>query len=101
MDSVFDAIPIISIITEIELLCWKTEDSIENKVQSFMSDSITLEINKEVVEKSVSLRRHKKVKTPDAIIVDTALAYGYTLVTNIEKDFIGIEGLRIVNPMKI
>ncbi|MVN21709.1 PIN domain-containing protein [Mucilaginibacter arboris] len=43
----------------------------------------------------------KKIKTPDAIIAATALAYDYTLITNNEKDFFAIAGLRIVNPAKL
>lgn len=101
MDGLIDAIPIISIITQIEVLCWKAEDTIEQSVRDFISDSVTLEINPQVVEHSVSIRRNKKIKTPDAIIAATALAYGCSLVTNNEKDFVGIEGLAIVNPMKM
>ncbi len=43
----------------------------------------------------------KKIKTPDAIIAATALAYGYTIITNNEKDFKGITGLKIINPYKV
>lgn len=101
MDSVFDAVPVISIITQIELLCWNTNDFIEQNIKAFIHDSLILEINHDVVAYCVLLRRNKKIKTPDAIIAATALAYGYTLITNNEKDFAGIEGLKIVNPMKL
>jgi len=49
----------------------------------------------------VNIRRNKKVKTPDAIIAATALAHGFTLITNNEKDFNNINGLKIVNPIKV
>jgi predicted nucleic acid-binding protein len=49
----------------------------------------------------VNIRRNKKVKTPDAIIAATALANGFTLITNNEKDFNNIKGLKIVNPFRI
>jgi len=49
----------------------------------------------------VNIRRNKKVKTPDAIIAATALAHGFTLITNNEKDFNSIKGLKIVNPFKV
>ncbi len=101
MDSAFDAVPVISIITQIELLCWNTNDFIEQNIKAFIHDSLILEINHDVVAYCVLLRRNKKIKTPDAIIAATALAYGYTLITNNEKDFAGIEGLKIVNPMKL
>lgn len=41
------------------------------------------------------------VKTPDAIIAGTALTFNYTLITNNEKDFASIKGLKIINPYKI
>ena len=101
MDGVFDAVPVISIITQIELLCWNTSESIEESVNAFIHDSLILEINPDVVAHCVLLRRNKKIKTPDAIIAATALAYGYTLVTNNERDFAGIRGLKLLNPMKL
>lgn len=48
-----------------------------------------------------NLRRERKIKTPDAIIAATAIAFGFTLVTNNEKDFKKIDGLSIVNPYTI
>lgn len=59
-----------------------------------------LGINQDVITQCVSLRKSKKIKTPDAIIAATALAYGYTLITNNEKDFANIKGLKVVNPYK-
>jgi predicted nucleic acid-binding protein len=101
LDNAIDAIPNLSIITQIELLCWKIDNDIENKVKNFIADSIVLDISPEVISKCVSIRRDKKIKTPDAIIAATALAYGYTLITNNEKDFANISQLKIVNPWKL
>ena len=101
MDSIIAAIPIISIITQIEVLCWKSNAMTEQNVRSFIDDSIILDIDADVISHCVLLRRTKKIKTPDAIIAATALAYNYTLVTNNEKDFAGIKGLKILNPMKL
>jgi predicted nucleic acid-binding protein len=101
LDNVINAIPNLSIITQIELLCWKTDINIENNVKNFIADSIVLNISADVISKCVDIRKNKKVKTPDAIIAATALAYGYTLVTNNEKDFVTITDLKIINPWKI
>lgn len=100
MDKAIDAIPNISIITQIELLCWNTDEATMESVKSFISDSIVLDISPDVVTKCVALRKGKKIKTPDAIIAATALAYGYTLITANEKDFSNIKGLKVVNPHK-
>jgi predicted nucleic acid-binding protein len=101
LDIVLDAIPNISIITQIELLCWNTAVATEKNVKDFIADSLVLDISPEVIFHCVALRRNKKVKTPDAIIAATALANNYTLITNNEKDFANIKGLKFINPHKI
>ena len=101
MDDVVDAIPNLSIISQIELLCWKTDTGMEQQIKNFIADSIIFDINVNVIAHCVSIRRSKKIKTPDAIIAATAMAHGYTLVTNNEKDFSNIAGLTIINPYKV
>jgi predicted nucleic acid-binding protein len=101
MDAVIDAIPNIFVITQIELLCWKTDAATEQKVSDFIGDSILLDITPAVIAQCVALRKGRKIKTPDAIIAATALAYGYTLITGNEKDFAHISGLNIINPAKL
>ncbi len=98
MDTAIDAIPNLSGITQIELLCWRTDAATEQKVKDFISDSIVLDIAPDVITQCVNLRKGKKIKTPDAIIAATALAYGCAIITNNEKDFSNINGLKIVNP---
>ena len=101
MDKVIDAIPNLSIITQIELLCWKADNTTEQYVQNFIADSTVLDISPEVVDRCVRIRKTKKIKTPDAIIAATALAYNFILITNTEKDFCNIKGLKIINPNKL
>ncbi len=101
MDAVIDAIPNISIITQIELLCWKTDAVTEQNVKSFIGDSMLLDITPAVIMQCVALRKGKKIKTPDAIIAATALTHGYALITGNEKDFVNISGLNIINPSKL
>ena len=101
MSSVIDATPHLSIITQIELLCWKAEKNLEHKIANFITDSIILDIDTEVVDFCVKIRKNKKIKTPDAIIAATALANKYILITNNENDFKNINGLKIINPHKL
>ena len=100
MDAVIDAGPKLSVITQIELLCWKTEASKEQRVKDFVTDSEVSDITPDVIIHCVAIRRSKKIKTPDAIIAATALALGYTLISNNDKDFNGIKGLKYVNPYR-
>jgi len=101
MDSVIDAVPNLSVITQIELLCWKTDTVKEQRVKDFIIDSEVLDITPDVIIHCVNIRRDKKVKTPDAIIAATAIANDYTLISNNDKDFKGMKGLKYINPYSI
>jgi predicted nucleic acid-binding protein len=101
MEAVIDAVPKLSVITQIELLCWKSVPDVEQKLMEFINDSIVLNITPKVIEYCVNLRKMKKIKIPDAIIAATALAHNCILITNNEKDFANVEGLSITNPHKI
>jgi predicted nucleic acid-binding protein len=101
MDSVINAVPNLSVITQIELLCWKTDIKKEQVVKEFIADSEVLEISPDVIINCVNIRRNKKIKTPDAIIAATAIADDYTLISNNDKGFKGIKGLKYINPYSI
>lgn len=101
MDGVIDEKPILSLITKIELLCWEVAIDVENNVKDFINSSIILEISPKVIEYWIQIRRVTKIKLPDAIIAATALTHNITLITNNEKDFMRIEGLKILNPYKL
>jgi len=57
-----------------------------------------LNINDDIIEKTIELRKTYKTKLPDAIIAATAIAYGLTLITRNIKDFKGVQGLDVLNP---
>ena len=44
MDSVIDAVPNLSVISQIELLCWKTDAAKEQRVKDFIADSTIFDI---------------------------------------------------------
>jgi predicted nucleic acid-binding protein len=54
-----------------------------------------------VISNCVKIRRDKKIKPPDAIIAATAIANDYTLISNNDKDFKVIKGLKYINPYSI
>lgn len=98
IDAVVDETPQLSIISQIELLCWKTEKFTMQKVKSFIDDSLILDISQGVIKNCVEIRKNKKIKTPDAIIAATALHNNCILLTRNTKDFRRIAGLKILNP---
>ncbi|MBE8713924.1 type II toxin-antitoxin system VapC family toxin [Sphingobacterium hungaricum] len=73
LDVVIDAVPNLSIITQIELLCWNTDKITSQNVHNFIVDSVVLDITPGVITQCVVLRKEKKIKLPDAIIAATAM----------------------------
>ena len=100
MDGVLnESIPAISLITEIELLCWKTENTNDIVVlKNFISDSFVFELDQRIKEKTIDIRKIYGLKLPDAIIAATALENNLTLISRNIKDFKRIKGLKLVNP---
>jgi predicted nucleic acid-binding protein len=91
--------PVISAITEIELLCWKTADEKDLEVlHNFISDAMVIELEQPVKLKTAELRKAYRIKLPDAIIAATALIYDLTLLSRNLSDFGGIEVLKVINP---
>ncbi|MBK8391227.1 MAG: type II toxin-antitoxin system VapC family toxin [Saprospiraceae bacterium] len=98
---VLDQTPTISVITEIEALSWINPDkSKEQIVKSFIQESTILSLTPAVVAQCVSIRRSRKIKTPDAIIAATAIVHNLTLITS-DSDFTNIEGLVIIDPQSL
>ena len=74
--SVIDAVPVISVITQIEALSWVNKDKDKEKsVRDFVADANILMLTDDIVNKCVAIRRRRKTKTPDAIIAATAIAH--------------------------
>ncbi|WAC10276.1 type II toxin-antitoxin system VapC family toxin [Dyadobacter pollutisoli] len=94
LDNVINAVPNLSIISQIELLTWNSNKN--QLIKDFITDSSIFNLDTEIVNVCVSIRKGRKIKTPDAIIAATALANGFTLVTDNEKDFEGIPKLKII-----
>jgi len=96
---IYEARPVISAITEIELLCWKTATEKDLKVlQNFIYDALVIELEKPIKYKTADIRKKHKIKLPDAIIAATAMVYELILVSRNVSDFEDIEGLQLINP---
>ncbi len=94
-----DSIPAISVITEIELLCWKTTERKDLEVlHDFIDDAVVFELEKEIKLKTADIRKVYHVKLPDAIIAATAHIHNLTLLTRNTRDFKNIPGLKLINP---
>ena len=97
-----EARPVISAITEIELLCWKsaTEKDLE-VLHNFIDDALVVELEQPIKYKTADIRKKHKIKLPDAIIAATALVYELNLVSRNVSDFKNIDKLQLINPWDI
>ncbi len=94
-----EAPPVISAITEIELLCWKAASESDLEVlNSFIKDAVVIELEQPIKYKTAEIRKKHNIKLPDAIIAATALVYEMTLVSRNVSDFKNINGLQLINP---
>jgi len=91
--------PTISVITELELLCWKTANAKDLEVlHNFIDDVWIFELEKPIKQQTAKIRKAHKIKLPGAIIAANALVRHLTLLTSNVADFRNIVGLQIVNP---
>ncbi len=98
MNNVIDAIPIVSVISKIEVLSFTTADEYYRLLTDFMEDAVVLDLTPDIVEHSIATRKIHKTKLPDAIIAATALASGLSLITRNISDFKNIKGLHLIDP---
>jgi predicted nucleic acid-binding protein len=94
--------PIISAISEIELICWKTATEKDLQLlNNFIGDAHVIELEKPIKQKTAEIRKAHKIKLPDAIIAATAIVYDLTIISRNISDFKNIEGLVIIDPFSI
>jgi predicted nucleic acid-binding protein len=91
--------PYISVVTRIEILGWPelsqaNFERAERLLDLFNEQPLTADI----VSCCIDLRRHKRIKVPDAIIEATALCLRIPLITNNIDDFKGIDSLNLIDP---
>ena len=94
--------PVISAITEIELLCWKAATEKDLKIlHNFINDVIVIELEQSIKLKTANIRKSHRIKLPDAIIAATALVYDLILLSRNVDDFKKIDGLKITDPWNL
>lgn len=101
MHGIIDEIPNISVITKIELLRFNADDSINKVLNDFVNESVILGLIDDIVDKTISICKEKRIKLPDGIIAATALNFDLTLLTRNISDFKNISGLKSLNPWEL
>ncbi len=85
----------ISFISYIEFLGYR---HIAQQSKDFIALSNVIEINKDIIDTCIALRRISKIKLPDAIIAATALILNLTLLSRNTVDFRSISKLNVLDP---
>jgi hypothetical protein len=89
----------ISVVSEIETLGYPSVIEYEAFInEAFINSSIIVELTRDVVEKTIEIKKERKIKLPDAIIAATALVHDFTLVSRNDADFKRIPDLKYINP---
>ena len=81
--------------TRIESLSYLTPQI--KTFRSFVNYSTVFDLTEDIIIRTISLRRSRRIKIPDAIIAATALEYDLTLITHNTSDFTGIPNLKLLD----
>jgi len=84
----------ISFVSYIEFIGYKDATK---EMEEFIALANVIEINKAIIDKTVAIRKSRRIKLPDAIIAATAIIHDRTLITRNIIDFANIKGLKVVN----
>ena len=91
--------PAVSGASYVEVLGYHSLGEADRKFfEDFFAEIRILPLSQPVLDEAVRLRQAKKIELGDSLIAGTALLYDLTLVTRNVDDFLGIEGLRVMNP---
>jgi len=98
LDIYFNSNFSVSIISKIEVLGFNTQEYELEQLESFIQLSSIVYIDEAVADKTIEIRRMKRIKLPDAIIAATALVQNCILLSHNTTDFNKIEGLQDLDP---
>jgi hypothetical protein len=90
----------ISVVSRIEVLGFAQPRRERNRARTFLTLFQEIDLEEEIVEKTISVRRQHSIKVPDAIIAVTALDSDLPLVTRNTSDPETIDGLSLLNPFE-
>lgn len=99
IDAVLEKSFRISGITRIDFLGWKKlTGNTAILADQFLKSAKVYRMDEKSKDIAIRIRKDHATPIPDAIIADTALQHGFTLVTRNTDDFSAIPGLSVYNP---
>lgn len=90
----------ISVVVKIESLGYGNETAKMKLLEEFLATATIYPLDDTTTQKTIELRKIKKLKLGDAIIAATALVYDLTLITRNTSDFKNIPELKTIDPHK-
>jgi len=94
LSEIIDDSPTISFINKIELL---SIESVPLSIESFTEVANIIEINNEIINNTIEIRKRYHLKLPDALIAATAIVNNLTLITHNIKDFEKVNSLQLID----
>lgn len=98
VEAIFNTGFTISVVVKIEALGYNEVPAKMQLLEEFLATATIFPLDDAVTQKTIALKRSKKIKLGDAIIAATALVYNLTLITRNTDDFKNIDGLTVINP---
>ena len=99
LNAIVDSDPMISVVTKMETLGFDFKIMEQQEpMEIFINGSIVLPIDDNIVDKTIEIRKRKKMKLPDALIAATALVHNLVIISRNTSDFKNIAGLSVINP---
>ncbi len=92
--------PAVSAVSVVEVLGYhKLSPTERTHFETFFAAAEVLPLTDAVVARAVTLRQARKMSLGDALVGATALVFGRELLTRNVKDFAGISGLAVADPL--
>jgi len=89
----------ISVITRIEFLGWNGHSpDLLPLWEKLIAAAIVFDVDHQIADSAIQLRRTRKMKLGDSVIAATALSFSLPSVTRNIGDFSNIDNLTIINP---
>lgn len=87
-----------SVVVKIEVLGYNDAPAKMQLLEEFLATAVIYPLDAAIIQKTIELRRIKKLKLGDAIIAATALVYSLTIITRNTSDFKNIDRLTCIDP---
>lgn len=95
-----DRSPAVSAVSVVEVLGSQRLSAAERAhFESFFAAAEVLPLSDAVLARAVTLRQSRKMSLGDALVAATALVFGRELLTRNVKDFAGVPGLTVSDPL--